>query len=759
MATQSSISGHITRRDAIVTTGLAGAAAALPASVGAAEAAESGAEKAIPTFCAMCGPSAGCGIYAIVKDGKFVRIEGMKESPVNRGRNCAKAHAAPQWVYSAQRLKYPMKRTGARGEGKFQRITWDEALDTIAARLKEQKAKYGPESLAVLSPARRTYSSYMDRFLTVHGSPNYAHSGICAQQKAFLFQYTLGAAPTPDYGQTKLVLIWGKQPVYSGSAKGSVKQLLDAKARGAKIVAIKPSMEPDSALADIWVPIRPGTDAALALAMLHVIVKEKLYDEAFVAQWTYGFDKLAPHLQQFAPEWAEPVTGIPAGQIRDVARLYATTKPACIDHGNGFEHAPSCNSAIRAVAILMAITGNLDKPGGDVFGGGRSGPGRPKSVDLYERITQEMVDKLVGPEFPKPFQPVNEGATSAYYRVFDSVLTEKPYPIRAIIAPGTQPTVSTRGTRNVIEALKKVEFYVTVDVTETADMAFADIVIPVASMYECDHPFETSGNWIMARNRVIEPLGDYKSDYEFWIDLGVRMGYGKDFWDGNLTACMDEQLKPLGVTMAELRAKPTGIVLDSKPPEYGKYAQVFASRSTRFSKAPYLPQSKVAIYNTTFEENGLSPLPVWVEPPESPTATPELLAKYPLTLSDYHTSKVYQAGWLRNVPYLREVMPEPALHIHPDTAKARGIGDGDWVIVQSPHGSMKMKAEVMPGIRPDTVMALHGWWQGCPEAGKPSYPLLGGANAASMYETDYKKAFDPVVTAMSSQTLVQVRKA
>ena len=753
---------QISRRTLLKATGAVGAGMLLENNprdwLSVLEAAEPG-EQVIPTFCAMCGPAIGCGIYAHVKNGLFTKVEGMLESPLNAGRICAKAHAAPQWVYSPQRLKYPLRRTGKKGEGKFERISWDQALDLIAGKLKEQKQKYGPESLAILSPARRSYSDYLYRFLIAHGSPNYGHSGICAMQKAFAFTYTLGAAPMPDIPRSKLILIWGKQPVYSGSTRGNLAQILDAKDRGAKIVSIKPTMEPDVAISDVWIPIRPGTDAAFALAMLHVIISEKLYDASFVSQWTYGFDKLKKHIVQYTPQWAEPITGIPSEQITSLAREYAATKPACIDHGNGLEHAPSSNHAVRSIAILMAITGNLDKPGGDIFFSGAGTP-MPKSVHLRERYTQEWVDKLLGPEFPKVFQPWTEGTSSAYYRIFDSVLTGKPYPARTIIAPGTQPSVSTRGVKHVLEALKKLDFYVVVDVMRTADMNYADVVVPVATMYETDHPFEIGGNWIMARNRVIEPLGNYKSDYEFWIDLGMRMGYGKDFWNGSIRECMDDQLRPMNLTMDELRAKPTGIIIQPKPTEYEKYPKIFTRLSTRFSKAPYLPQAKVAIYNTTFEENGFGPLPVWVEPPESPTGTPGLLKKYPLTFSDFHTSKVYNAGWLRNVPYLREVLPYPALQIHPDTAKERSIRDGDWVIVESPHGIMKIKAQVNPGIRPDTVMALHGWWQGCEELGLSGFPLLeAGANTNTMYSVDYEKAFDPVVTAMSSQTLVQVKKA
>jgi anaerobic selenocysteine-containing dehydrogenase len=376
-------------------------------------------------------------------------------------------------------------------------------------------------------------------------------AGTCAMQKTFAFAYTLGAAPMPDVLRSNLIMIWGKQPVYSGSTRGNLKQILDAKERGSRIISIKPTMEPDVAIFDLWIPIRPGTDAALALAMLHVMVNEKLYDARFVAEWTCGFEKLADHIQRYTPSWAEPVTGLPAKQIVDLARTYATTKPACIDHGNGLEHAPSCNDAVRAIAIMMAITGNLDRPGGDIIPAAGGMP-MPRSVHLRDRYTQEWVDKLAGPEFPKPFQPWIEGTSAAYYRIFESVLSEKPYPIRTIIAPGTQPTVSTRGVKNVIEALQKLDFYVVVDVMHTAEMNYADIVIPVATMHETDHPFEVAANWIMARNRVMEPLGDHKSDYEFWIDLGVRMGYGRDFWNGSISECMNEQLKPLNLTMAEL---------------------------------------------------------------------------------------------------------------------------------------------------------------------------------------------------------------
>jgi len=722
----------------------------------------SGNERKIATFCSMCGPTGGCGLYCYVKDGKLARIEGMQESPRNRGKLCPRAFASAQWLYSPQRLRYPMKRAGKKGEGTFDRITWDEAIDIIAGKLLEQKQKYGPESLAILSPARRSYSDYLYRFLIVHGSPNYGHSGICAIQRAFGLAYTLGTPRTmPDYARSDLIVIWGANPVYSGTPQGVLQSILDARDRGAKLVVIKPEMQPDAAKADVWMPIRPGTDGALALAMLNVVINEGLYDRKFVDDWCYGFEKLVPHVQKYPPAWASQITGLPAEGIVEVARLYATTRAACINMGNAFDQMADSSNAVRSVAILMAITCHLDVPGGNIISAADSTMPKVKPLHLQERYTQGMVDKLVGPEIPICFQPFVEGTSSAYYRCLDSVLTEAPYPVRAIIAPGTQPTVITRGPTRIVEALKKLEFFVVTDVMENASMPWADVVIPIATMYESNHPFEAGvGNWLMARTQVVDRDGDYKSDYEFWLDLAVRMGYGKDFWDGSIEKCMDYQLENFGMTMEELRRYPTGIVCESKPAQLGDFEKAFSSRSPRLSGAPYLPQRKVAVYNTTFEQNGFNPLPDWVAPPESLASTPELHSKYPLIFTDTHTSEVFNAGWLQNVPYLRELRPDPWLHIHPDTALALGIEDGDWVIVESVHGSIRLRAEYFRGIRPDTVMGLQGWWQGCDELGLPRYPILaGGANTNNLYSTDPEKAFDPLVTAMPKQTLVDVRKA
>ena len=345
-----------------------------------------------------------------------------------------------QWVYSRERLKYPLKRAGQKGEGKFERLSWDEAIEIVAETLLSQKKQYGPESLAILSPAKRSYNEYIKRFLTAHGSPNYGHSGICAMQRAFSFMYTLADWPGPELDKSDLIIYWGRQPIFSGITMGGPGKLVSAKERGAKIIAIKPSVEPDAGMADIWVPVRPGTDAALALAMLNVVINEGLIDKEFVEKWCYGYDRLLEHIRKYPPQWAEAITGIPVKQIQEVARLYAGTKRAAIDLGNGVEHAPASNNAIprhsNSYCHNRSPRQTRWKPAQRFFGGCER-HATTKEYYAQRTIYAGTYRQTRGCCIPKDFQPFLEGLSSAYYRIFDSILTEKPYLIRAVIAPGS----------------------------------------------------------------------------------------------------------------------------------------------------------------------------------------------------------------------------------------------------------------------------------------------------------------------------------
>ena len=733
------------------------------------------AEEIISTFCHGCGPArTNCSVLCHMKNGKWVRVEGNPDRPgQNNGSLCAKGNTGMQLLYSPIRLKYPMKRVGEKGEGKFERITWDEALDTIAAKIKEAAANYGPESYGVLSPQYHAVTAQLGRrFLHVHGSPNYLHSAICANQRGATHKCTLwNAKATPgQLDKTKLYVLWGYNCENSATNLGKPSEILDAIAKGMKLIDIRPMMNPLGAKADIWLGIRPGTDCALALAFLNVIITEKLYDFDFVAQWCYGFDKLAEHVQQYTPEWAAPITGIPAERITEVARMIATIKPMGMVMGNGLgDQQNDGNAEIMAMDLICGITGNLDVPGG----GGASwsvGPSLIKTgriSTLADRVTPDRVDKLVAPEFPRWYQRLNmmSGTQSAYYKSLMSVLSEDPYPIRVLNGMNSNPLSATRDPVKVAEALKKLDFYFATDIYWGPHVDYADIVLPACTGYEQSDSFGVKnvaeGTWIGIFNKIAEPLGESRSDWQIYLDLAVKMGYGDDFWNGDMDACLAELLEPSGITLEELRNSPRGIFVKRTAPrpaepEYRQYAKLFEG----------LPHGKLPCYNeyqggksNNYETGTLPYLPIYKGPPEGIAETPELTEEYPLAISDVHAHRLSNHSYYNDLPYLRELGPYPWVRINPATAKKYGISDGDWMKVESPHGWVKMTAVYFEGIAPEVLMSKRGWWQSCDELGLPAYsPFDGGSEVNVLYNSD-ETLFDEFHSAMAKQTLVKISKA
>jgi thiosulfate reductase/polysulfide reductase chain A len=734
-------------------------------------------EKVISTFCHGCGPAkTRCAILCHVKNGRFVRVEGNPEAFNNWGYGCsslcAKGNTGMQLLYSPDRLTYPMKRIGEKGEGKFKRITWDEALDTIATKLKETKEKYGPESYAVLSPEYWAVLSTLGRrFLNVHGSPNYLHSAICATPRAAAAKITIGftSATPDDWGKTKLIVNWGGNCENSAVNQGQPYAILNALENGTKFIDIRPMLEPLGAKADLWLPVRPGTDCALALAVLNVIINEKLYDADFVTNWCYGFDKLAEHVQTNSPEWAETITGIPAEKTKEAARMIGTVKPLFIKIGNGVgDQASDGTATVQAICLIAAITGNLDVPGG-FYAGSQVGPSLiniNRIGTLPDKAHIALVEKLVAPESPVWYQKPGNwegGPTSAYYKGLMSILTGKPYPIRVLNASCSNPLSATRNPQKVAEALKKLDFLFVMDVNWASHVNYADIVLPACTDYERDDQIEVrnrrEGTWIGIYNKIAEPLGESRSDWQFYLDLAVRMGYGADFWNGDMETFLNEQLAPSGITLAELRKSPRGIFIkrtSSLPePQYRRYSTLFKN----------LPHGKVQCYNEFIggkdnnTKNGVLPyLPVYKGPPEGIAQTPELTGEYPLILSDVHAHRLSQHSYLHDIAYLREIRPYPWIRINPATAQKYGVGNGDWVKVESCHGWSKFKAEYFKGIAPDVLMTKRGWWQSCAELDQPGYSLFdGGSEVNNLYNSD-EKYFDTFYSQMPKQTLVRISR-
>jgi thiosulfate reductase/polysulfide reductase chain A len=750
---------------------------------------ESANERIVPTFCHGCGSyKPNCGVLCHVRDGRFVRVEG-NPAALNNGRLgstslCAKGYTGPQYVYASDRLMYPLKRTGAKGEGRFERISWDEALDTIAAKLKETKSKYGPESYGVLSPeAWPVLSTLGRRFLNVHGSPNYMHSAICHTPRAAAAKATIGfmSRAPDDWLKTKLIVNWGANVENSGVNQGMPNAILDALAHGTRMIDIRPMLDPLGAKADIWLPVRPGTDCALALAFLNVLIGEELYDAEFVADWCHGFDELAKHARRHPPEWAAPITGISAERIREAARLIGTTKPVFIKFGNGIgDQARDGTSTVSAVCLIAAITGNLDVPGGYCVGLGAGGSSpRPTMSTLPELAPADLVEKLIAPETPRWYQAAGHsegGPTSAYYKGLMSVLTGDPYPLRVLNASCSNPLSATRNPKKIAEALKKLDFMFVMDTFRASHVDFADIVLPACTGYEQDDYFSVrrtgGGIWIAPYNRVIEPLGESRTDWRFYLDLAVRMGYGDHFWNGNMRACMDEMLAPFGVTSEELRQHPDGMAARLPAPRAGASGGPEAARPSaaqqyrRYSMLfKDLPHGKVQCNNEFIggKENSdgtgtLPYLPVYLGPPEGIAETPELTGEYPLVLSDVHAHRLSHHSFMHDVPYLRELQPYPWIKINPATARKYGIADGDWMRVESPHGWSRFKAEYFEGISPEVLMTKRGWWQSCQELDLPGYAEYdGGSEVNNLYNADMA-LFDTFHSQMPKQTLVKISR-
>ena len=381
-------------------------------------------------WCQMCGlAETYCGTLCTVEDGKFTHVEGNPLAGNNSGHGgrtlCAKGNSAPQLVYEPTRILYPMKLVGEKGSGEFERISWDEALDIIAENLKKYREEYGPETFFILSGQSCECVDVLGmRLLNLYGSPNWCHNGICWDQRETTKACTIGKASTfpGQIDKTKLLVTWGTNKENTGvnQTRGKNYDRIRASERGMVTIDIRPMLNTMGAHSDIWVPVRPGTDGALALAILNVIIGEDLYDHDFTDNWCNGFDKLAEHVKQFPPSWASEITGIPEEQIFQIARMMGTMKPMALMDGNGFGDQTNDGTwTAVSIFLIQAITGNLDVPGGN--GAALVGPAPMfelsdmgwflPSMHKFDRLEETEEDKkngwlpgvskLLAPEFPR----------------------------------------------------------------------------------------------------------------------------------------------------------------------------------------------------------------------------------------------------------------------------------------------------------------------------------------------------------------------
>lgn len=645
-------------------------------------------EEVVQTICGFC--HANCGMRIHVRDGQILKVRGDRTHPANRGRLCPKGAAIKEMVYSPQRLRHPLRKTN---KG-FEEISWDKALDVIASKLLEIREKYGAQSLVLSrgAPVNEEVFAAFAQLVAAYGSPNFAApSHLCHWPNQLAFDLVYGTDAGPDFKDTKCLTLWAANPpetnrLGEGSlVYGSVDKVIsEVRRRGVKIIVVDPVYTATAAMADEWLQIEPGTDAALGLAMLNVIINEELYDKEFVANWTVGFEELRGHVQQSTPEWAEKITKIPAESIRGTARAHATMKPAAIIAGNGLEGHPNAVDSTRTIAMLVAITGNLDIPGGNVFFPEgrlaryptlRSGA-KPLSADRY-------------PLFP----------TASFPSILDALLTGEPYQPKAMIVCHTNPLLFLANEKRVRQALEKLEFLLVFDIFKSATAEMADVVLPAACDFErlgFRHYFSPEGVFVSLRRKVVDPLPECRPWYEVEYDLATRMGLDSSYPWRTAEEWINYRLEPMGITVEDLKQK--SAVYVTPPAEYRKYLR----------DGFRTPSGKVEFYSEKAKSHGYEPLPVHREPPESLVSKPHLATKYPL-VGTTRRSGAYVHTRFRNTPSLRRRDPDCLIRINPQDAEERGVREGDQTLVESPEGSITVKAKVTTETRPGLVVIDFGW--------------------------------------------------
>ncbi|MCG2777200.1 MAG: molybdopterin-dependent oxidoreductase [Desulfobacterales bacterium] len=651
-----------------------------------------GYDSVVKSHCRMC--HGGCGVLVYVKDGKIAKIAGDPDCPINHGTLCSKGIGASQLVYHPDRLTYPVRRVGSKGSGKWERISWDEALDAIAEKILNYKESFGAESIVMGYGTGRENEAVIYRFANLLGSPNTLTAGhFCYGPRIATTIITCGTNPIVDYeNNPRCIMVWGNNLVISNPDCYKGEPFSTALDAGAKLIAVDPRVTRIAARADIWLPLRPGTDTALALGMCNVIVQEELYDKEFVENYVHGWNAFVRRVNQYPLKKVEEITWVPKEKIQEAARLFATTKPAAIQWGVAIEQQVNCVDNNRALLALIGITGNIDVQGGQML---FSSP-KIRNVGQFgahKMLSKEQAEKRLGGD---RFRLAGNFAIINPKCVWDAILEEEPYPVKMLFFISSNPVLTRGNAREVYRALQAVEFMAVADFFMTPTAELADIVLPAATWLEMDYigDFWKRHGYILPRRKVVQ-IGECRSDHEMLNDLAHRVGQGEHWWD-TFEGGLDHILEPMGITWKDFE-KMDYIRGDVN---YRKY------REKGFST----PTGKFELYSTLLEKWGYDPLPQFREPPEGPNSNPKIYKEYPYILITGRRQPGFFHTENRQVPWLRELHKDPVVEIHPETAEKEGIREGDWVIIESPRGKVRQRARLFAGMDPRIVSAEHAWW-------------------------------------------------
>jgi len=756
----------------------------------------------IPGFCTLCRSR--CGTWNTVEDGRLVAVEAAPSHPTGRAV-CAKGRAAPEIAHGSRRIATPLRRTRSKtsDDPGWQPITWDEALAEIAARLGGIRAESGAEAVAfaVTSPSGTPMSDaieWVERFIRVFGSPNTVYATeICNWHKDFAHAFTFGAGiGTPDYANSDLILLWGHNPANAWLAEAG--EIAEGRARGASLIVVDPRRNAHAAGADHWLRLRPGTDAALALGLIHLLIEGGTCDDAFLRQWTNApflvrddtglllrageaglpglpeapvildtatgqpraydaarpasdqepeffalrgrftlpgpagplpcrpaFERLAEACAEWTPARVSAVTSIPEAAIRDAAAAIGRARRVSYYCWSGVGQSANATQTDRAIAILYALTGSLDRVGGNRH------YARPpvNVVNDHGLLPPGQAAKALGLA-QRPLGPPARGWITAE-DLRTAILEGRPYRVRGLMSFGANLAISQAGPQASEAALRALDFHVHCDLIENPTARFADILLPVNSPWEREGlriGFEINAaaeELIQLRPRMVRPYGESRSDLEIVFGLATHLGMGEAFFGGDIEAGWNHILAPTGLTVADLRANPTGL---RRPLE--QVERRYAHRLAQGQPAFATPSGRVELYSERLLQHGQPPLPGFVPPDDHGPG-------FPLTLTTAK-SGYYCHSQHRGIASLRRRAPDPMAEIHPDLAQARGIVEGAWMLVKTRAGRARFRARLSEAIHPGVVVADYGWWEACPDLGLPAET---GSNYNSLIDTRH---VDPV---------------
>ena len=649
------------------------------------------------SFCDICAPGPHCGITCYVKDGKIIKVEGTPDHPTNHGLLCTKGQANRQYIYRKDRVLTPLRRVGERGEGRFEPITWDEAWDEIVRRLNAVKAEYGPCSVAFYSGYNKWYRPYLQRLCYSFGSVNYGtESSCCFTSTIMSWRLNTGADfASPDLKHAGIFLGWCYNAYYSAYLMTA--GVDRARERGMKVIIVDPRITPAvEKQCDLHLRVRPGTDCALALGLARELIINDWVDHDYIEKNVYGYPEYRDYVMGFPPERVEALTDVPADQVRLAARMIHENMPLAINQsGAALVHHVNGMQTHRAVMSLTALMGTYDRPGGMVPGpltfahsmAGFSTRDHEFPLEKYPEDAPRPVGAL---RFPLWDEVVGEMQATDLAR---QITQELPYPIKALWAHGMNYRIFN-GDRELAEALKRLDFFVDIDLFLTDTAKMADIVLPCCSSVERGEFKVFGGGYGQWTEPVIAPLGESRPDDEIIVELANRLDLDDDLLRAGSEACVRYILRDTPIDVDFLKANP-------QTPHRLKDVEMIPVGEHGFKT----PTGKFELWSTVIEKYpDLDPLPTW-----RPSCSQQVSEAYPFLLIGGARIPNALHSRLHDVPWLRSLRPEPQVDLNDEDAAALGIEEGDPAEISTSAGSVRVKAHLTWTVKPGTATLYHGY--------------------------------------------------